>query len=384
MHTPVIMPKVHITLVGGQISPSVLLIKHIEPQLVVFVASEESKANIDKIIDESRRCNIQYAHKTIILKPSDIDEIAREADRLQQTYQSDDISINLMSGTKHWSVIFGIVFSQCPSAQLMFIDANNRISCYKSTNMALASFDLDSLLRQQGNPLTECNRLDDYTEQDMIVRNGVEKIRSANYNDFRELLTTISRKNSNKLRNEKSGRFELDSSSFVEWQKATDDNPNETVIISLATKSGCTTKVFVSPHAINIAFNAGWFELKVAQLISRMPFAKDVLLNCNFGSNEIDIIVAANTKALFVECKVSLYESKDIDKFHSVVQRCGGSQSKALIMSYEKLNKAAQDKCYEYGILFVDDLNKKLLLNTKSVINDISYDIEKHLSKINK
>jgi hypothetical protein len=70
--------------------------------------------------------------------------------------------------------------------------------------------------------------------------------------------------------------------------------------------------------------------------------------------NEVDIIVDAGTKLLFVECKTQVKNSTDVDKFASVVRTYGGLGSKALFVTYSPMVPEALEKCVEKGIAVFD------------------------------
>ena len=56
-------------------------------------------------------------------------------------------------------------------------------------------------------------------------------------------------------------------------------------------------------------------------------------------------------KLLFVECKTQIAKTTDIDKFRSVVKTYGGTGSKGLFVTKEKLSDVARAKCIENAIL---------------------------------
>lgn len=369
------------------------MISHTKPNIVEFIVSRESKESIKTITSETSLSGLNYAYKTTILDPTDLDAILLQARTLSNTYSTDDVSVNLMGGTKHWCAIFAIVFSHTPNAKLLFVDANNSIRTYGSDEHQSASFNLDTLFRLQGQRLKHYHAIDEYTEADFNTANGIERFRQNNYKTFNALLAVIDKKRSNRLANEKSGRFDGEKNdSYVEWTKATDDCINQTVAISFTNDHGKTnTKQYSSPHAIDIAFNSGWLEIKVAQMFAKFTKVNNVMFNCIFTdtigntSNEIDIIAVTDNKPVFIECKTSLYESKDIDKFHSVAQRCGGSQSKAIVVSYDKLKPAAIEKCRDYGILYIDCLKDVFASPDKdSLTSQIEISVDNFISTINK
>ncbi len=80
-------------------------------------------------------------------------------------------------------------------------------------------------------------------------------------------------------------------------------------------------------------------------------------MNCHFPSrqglekNEVDIIINAGSKILFVECKTQITKNIDIDKFRSVVKTYGGIGSKALFVTDASMSELARQKCEDHGIL---------------------------------
>ena len=129
------------------------------------------------------------------------------------------------------------------------------------------------------------------------------------------------------------------------------------VEITLFAKRYCKSETIISPHAIDIVFNSGWFEAKIAQLLSGWDKAKEICLNCRFpfkpkvDKNEADIIINTGTKLLFVECKTQIANTTDIDKFRSVIKGYGGMGSKGIFITDAPMTDIAKAKCEERGIL---------------------------------
>ena len=73
-------------------------------------------------------------------------------------------------------------------------------------------------------------------------------------------------------------------------------------------------------------------------------------LKPGFSKNEVDIIVNTEIKPVFVECKTSVYDSTDVDKFATVVSNYGGAACKALFVTELPMHDLASTKCKESGI----------------------------------
>ncbi len=349
--------KVHITLVGGQPAPVYHGIVATQPDKVVFIYSESSRDAVEKV-----RSEIHIAEDE--QKPLDTTDphlIMERAKALAEKYKEDEVTLNISSGLKSWSHLFGRVFDSMPNASVVYMDQNNVLWNYRTMeHKSDFEFDMDVLFRLYGNRLENYKRLTDYTEKDLNALDKIKNIRLFNVPDFNKLTATLNDKQQNILRNQNSGKFDLmanGSQSYVEWEKTTKDSIGF-VRIFLAKKNGKSQEVtFESENAVDLAFNSGWFEFEVATLLSKWAKAKSVYLNCHFpfrpnvDKNEVDIIVNTGTKILFVECKTQITHTTDIDKFRSVVKGYGGTGSKGLFVTDARMTDVARKKCEEHGLL---------------------------------
>ena len=349
--------KVHITLVGGQPAPVYHGIVATQPDKVVFIYSESSRDVVEKVRSEIHIVEDEQ-------KPLDTTDphlIMERAKTLAEKYKEDEVTLNISSGLKSWSHLFGRVFDSMPNASVVYMDQNNVLWNYRTMeHKSDFEFDMDVLFRLYGNRLENYKRLTDYTEEDLRALDKIKNIRLFNVPDFNKLTATLNDKQQNILRNQNSGKFDLmanGSQSYVEWEKTT-KNSIGFVRIFLAKKNGKSQGVtFESENAVDLAFNSGWFEFEVATLLSKWAKAKSVYLNCHFpfrpnvDKNEVDIIVNTGTKILFVECKTQITHTTDIDKFRSVVKGYGGTGSKGLFVTDARMSDVARKKCEEHGLL---------------------------------
>lgn len=351
------MAKIHITLVGGQPAPVYHGIVATQPDKVVFIYSESSRDAMEKV-----RSEIHMAEdKQEPLNTTDPQQIMKRANILAEKYKNDEVTLNISSGLKSWSHLFGRVFDSMPNASVVYMDQNNVLWNYRTMERkADFVFDMDVLFRLYGNRLENYKRLTDYTEKDLKALDKIKNIRLFNIPDFNKLTATLNDKQKNILCNQNSGKFDLmanGSQSYVEWEKTTKDSIGF-VRIFLARKNGKSQEVtFESENAVDLAFNSGWFEFEVATLLSKWTKAKSIYLNCHFpfkpkvDKNEVDIIVNTGTKILFVECKTQITHTTDIDKFRSVVKGYGGTGSKGLFVTDARMTDVARKKCEEHGLL---------------------------------
>jgi hypothetical protein len=134
---------------------------------------------------------------------------------------------------------------------------------------------------------------------------------------------------------------------------------------------------FTSKHSFNLVMNSGWFEYKVAKLLEGWSRAQEIWMNVVFpykpgkdgtrkSKNEIDVIVHTGKKLLFVECKTSVFDKTDIDKFAAAVKNYGGMGSKALFITGAKLSF-----CKESGAAFVKDAALAIVVTADPLASDV-------------
>lgn len=377
------MSKVHIALVGGQPAPVYYGVFQIDPDRVVLIASQDTSIEAERIKVLLQRNN--FSVEVIQLDPTNLNEIYACCEKLIDTYKEDIISLNLIGGTKHWALAFFDSFSKTSNCSIYLLDQNNRMWDLRSKDFEdfYSEVDIDEYLELYGNPSYTYTPFSKYDESDFDAIKDIEAIWIKNKYAFTQIASLLDEKNSEcwkeALENNKHGLFEL-SNNQIYWKK-----PNYVKIVlydRFGKKHECE---ITSPNAVKLTFNTHWFELKVARILSKWPKAKDIRLNCVFplnknsdkeAKNEIDIIINAGSKLVFVECKTSIYNGTDIDKFRTVVKNYGGNGTKNIVVTQSPLGKLPLKKCDESNIMHfsLKGNNPELLLNL----------LDKHLPTINK
>lgn len=354
------MSKIHITLVGGQPAPVYHGIVATKPDKVVFIYSDGSREVVDKLRNE---ITIPVDEQPP-LDPTDPIEILRRAEVLAKKYAEDEVTVNISSGLKSWSHLFGITFDKCPNATVVYMDQNNILWDYHTMQPRTDfGFDMHVLFRLYGNSLeNNYKKFSEYTDKDAEALRIIEEMRWFNIMAFNKLVALLDSGRQRSIKSSPNGRWEDPEypGNYVEWKRSEEkvSGEDEKVVLSLCSpKKGNKKKEIVSPNATGLVFNSGWFEYKVARLLSTWKKAKEICLNCRFpfnpniDKNETDIIVNTGTKILFVECKTQVAKPTDIDKFRSVVKTYGGTGSKGLFVTEAKMSEIVRKKCEENGIL---------------------------------
>ncbi len=365
------MSKIHITLVGGQPAPIYHGIVATNPDYVLYIYSAESQKVLDVLKQE-----IDLPSEFIELDATSPEKIRNCAQLLVERYIDDDVTVNITSGLKSWSHWFGVVFDKQPNASVIYMDQNNVMWNYRTMQPnRLFPFDLHSHFRLYGNSIeNNYQPFADYTEEDDEALRKIEEIRRYNQSEFNDLLAVLDNKKQQILKQSQCGKFEHPiSQSYVEWEKTSADKYGF-VRIYLTKKNIGKEVFFESPHAVGLAFNSGWFEYKVAKILSTWDRCKELCMNCRFpfrqniDKNETDIIVNTGTKPLFVECKTHIAKPTDIDKFNSVIKHYGGMGSKGLFITESSMTEFTRRKCEEYGIMAFSFKDSHLGLSSEKAL----------------
>lgn len=361
------MKKVHITLVGGQPAPIYHGIVAIQPDKIIYIYSELSKNTLNVLKE-----NIDIDSEDIMLDVTSPDQIKFCAEGLRDIYKNFNVTINITSGLKSWSHWFGVTFHNETNATVIYIDQNNVLWDYKTMETFKdISFDMRTIFKLYGNELINYTQFSDYTKQDFDVINKIEKIRKYHPRIFKSLTIDLNNENKHNLNYGKETLIESklrNDLSCVRYFKELCR-----IEFDIFSKRNCHKYAIESPHIKDIVFNAGWFELKVAKLLSKWDKAKEICMNCRFTYqkdeiNEVDIIVDTGSKILFVECKTQITKVTDIEKFRSVIKGYGGTSSKGLFITDSPMKANAKALCEKHGILTFSIQDEHFDLNVDTAL----------------
>lgn len=347
------MSKVHITLVGKQTMPVYNGIKYCNPDKVLFIYSKESekeKQLVKNYLIESKMFDAQDILKSDVLDSVNFEKVEAAAEEYKKRFVNDEVSLNISGGTKTWSYYFSKAFEDCQNAKIFYIDQNN--ICYDFKARTAEKFETDILLQftLNGNPLTSDSYTDfnDYTEKDISIISEIEELRAANPLVFTKLTN---------IENHNTSDTKMIGYSYFEWSE------NSCRLCIQKDAENLIEKELISPNILKIIFRTAWFELKVADILSKWDKAKHVYMNCKFPlnnqsdgrlkkiKNEIDIIVDTGDKALFVECKTHTENSTDIDKFKNAVEKYGGKGSKAIFITLDNIEDNVRETIKESDLM---------------------------------
>ena len=346
------MSKITFSLVGGQPFPVYAQALDSKPDILVLFYSKQTERYALNV----ERCLKQKLPHLVV------QQVETDANDLKKSYRTfaananvwlkpeNEITVNLSGGAKPWSMQLLNIFGDKENAKCVFIDQNNRIwdmTTLTSHTFAHTEISLDDKFALYGVEATSRESLENYTEDDLRAIADIERLYRFDSKAFNDITSQIEQDDRSGI---KTGvYYSKNRACFIERQ---DENTFECRFAKV--NSPITDSATISsPHASRLLISTGWFEVKVAQLLSKWYGASKVWLNTviRYSSisdpvNEIDIMVeTTNDKLLFVECKTQVYASTDIDKFNDVIKSYGGLGSKRVFITYWPMKALAKGKC---------------------------------------
>lgn len=349
--------RINIALVGGQAAPVFHVIDHYRPDRVVFIVSSQTLSTIGRILKECQAIGIND-FCTIELDPTDPVKIAETATGLCSEYENDEVIVNISSGTKAWSHVFGYLFQGRKNAKVVYIDQNNKVYDFHSLSAEqYKGFEWERNFRLN-KTLMKHTDFSSYDKRDIEAASKLYDFWKKKPDIMAELaLLKGADKNTAK---KKEGTIHFHKSN-VEWMIGEDG----ICTFRISWVKNEEVKVFEvsSIHARDLAFNSGWSEVYVANLFQNWRKLhgmgdEGIRVNCVFPSqqnrpkNEVDVLVNAGQKALFVECKTKITKINDIDKFKSVTKNYGGLGSKGIFISFSEEDTSNLEKLDDNNLLF--------------------------------
>ena len=343
------MAKINISLVGGQPMPIYVGLEGTTPDSLVLVHSSQSENDARTIADIC-------GYETTLEKFSDVDypQIEHQTQNLLERLSDNDIYVNISGGPKPWSIAFAKQTFQKANVTLFYIDQNNRfINLDESKVIDLhLHLDIATILKYNHTIVSDFTLLNRYTEEDFQALFELKEVRQKHPKDFFGLTNitgwTSEKKGDIVIRKLLRGNSTLSI-----------DKKGETITFSGYDNRGRLYEYPISsPHICEMALNARWFELEVANMISQWPSAIEVWTNVKFpyndgkAKNEIDVLVSDGNKLLFIECKTQVFDATDVDKFRTATKNYGGTASKALFVTNTKeMKPEVKQKCEDSKIM---------------------------------
>lgn len=361
------MKKIHISLVGGQTLPVYVPIANDNSILydeIYLIHSRRTEDNA-KLIQEKIN-GLNNRAKSIILKQFeavDIKKIKSDIDSLKSSFNPDDeLWVNVSGGTKPWSILFYQAFIARANTNCLYLDQNGYLWNLNTGENS------ETTTHNVGFPvLFALHKVNaEYTELKSPHKEEDEKCLNELL-EFRQIIG--SQVFYNLTKDLKEGDLPRKNIKFLEGIPSIVKTDKD----QYTCFDGEDGLILKSPHINEMICNTGWFEYQTAYLLSKWEKTKDIIMNAHFRgrgttgeTNEIDIIVRTDKKFLFVECKTSVANPTDLDKFRQVSAQYGGIAVKRILMiaytpqepNKYRNNNEHERKVYENHKIVMDKCNR--------------------------
>lgn len=335
--------KIHITLVGGQVIP-------IYQGVIQFPADEVVLIHTVDTLPQAKILQAHIGHKTrleCIKDAFDFEDIFTFVNKLIAPNIS--YYVNITGGTKVMSIALMESFIDRPDDVIFYLDQNQTLLDIRSrkSHVAKVHLSISDIFSLSGNKLVDYK---DYKSIDPKILEEVKAVRRLmKYakGEWYKLLAGI------RVDEKLKGLHTL-AGSYYSY-----DGKSNQLTISIKRKEKELKHVFRLNNPRKFINDTQWFELKVADVLSRWRYCKDLYMQSKVAyqsgleKNEIDIIVNTNGKLIFVECKTQVFDIKDIDKFRNVVKNYGGLAAKAILITDQPINKRVEEKCRDNNINYI-------------------------------
>jgi hypothetical protein len=337
--------KHQIVLVGGQVLPLYLGIKEFSPDRIHFIVSKESKTRINLI----KPLLHGKAFSELVCSPYDFNSIRSLCvSVIDKLGEEDEVAFNLTGGNKVMllaahSVMHDlqkVAFYINPDGSLLELPSYQRKSL--TENISIQEF-----MTLSGHSSFASKTIGDFVKEDFRVAEEIEIFSNNSRNKFRAIIQGIRTQYKSRSLPD-SGNITIANGTQLKWNRSS----------ITATQNARKLFELSSPHASNLLFNGGWWELLVAREISKWPYAKELMIQCELKfktdetepKNEIDVLINLGRKLIFVECKSGDVKQEDINKMRVIRETYGGAISRSILVCQYIPKGTIIEKCRELDI----------------------------------
>lgn len=336
--------KHQIALVGGQLLPIYLGFKEFTPDKVHYIVSKDSKKGLKHLMSVIKgvptvehNCNAY-----------DFDSVKTTCEKiLDKIEDQDEVSINFTGGTKIMVLAIHSVLMERGLTGFYINQDNTLLSLPSYSKRPIeCRITTDEFLRISGHQQYTSKTLNDFIEQDFKTAREIEIF--ANTGNKYTTIANHFRKKYIFDNVPLSGEEQVPNDVRCKWDQSK---------LEIFVKEKLI-QTFRSSKICDLFFNAGWWELIVAQAIAKWDKLDEILLKFELtatsdqvsAKNEIDILINSNNKLIFVECKSGTIKQEDINKMKIIKQSYGGLVSKSILVSRFMPNPIIVEKCRELDI----------------------------------
>lgn len=343
------MERHQIITVGRDLDSIYLGIKEFKPDVIHLLATKETKGSYRDML---RLISPKIKVREYLVGPYDVEGIMRVCGEIQEANPRCEFIYNLSEGTKIMAMASGKVAREFGQRGIYITQDGYWIDTFDyRRNPLTQSISNAEYMKLYGNSVREFEDVRSMKPLDINTAYYAKKFIERNFSVYQEAKRWYRSLPEPKRGMYFSGRLHCGYSIETEDGTLTIYR-GEDVLFDSACKRSC-----------EIMFIGRWWEIVVADVVSKWDKARggesgkgiwrDVVFNDvdkNAVKNEVDLLVNDRQRLLLIECKSGEVTSADIFKIDGVRQTYGGTDSKAILVSYLPLNKSIIEKCEDLGI----------------------------------
>ena len=343
------MTRHQIITVGKDLDSIYLGIKEFAPEVIHLLATKETKGSYGDML---RLISPKIKVCEYLVGPYDVEGIMRVCGEIQEANPDGEFIYNLSEGTKIMAMAAGKVAMEFGQRGIYITQDGYWIDTFDYRRKRLTrTISNPEYMKLYGNSVREFEDVGKMKELDVNTAYYAKKFIERNFNVYSEAKRWF-----RGLPEPKRGKFfsgklhcgyhiETDGGTLTIYKGAD-------VLFDSACRRSC-----------EIMFIGRWWEIIVADVVSRWDEGRgskaerDIWRDVVFNDvdkisvkNEVDLMVNDRQRLLLIECKSGEVFSADIFKIDGVRKTYGGTDSKAILVSYMPLNKSIVRKCEDLGI----------------------------------
>lgn len=370
----------HITFIGGQPDPVVQGVLLSKPDCILFMYSTETEDSLKSIKKRiSDKIGRELPSRDFLCTTYEYYEINEKCNEMLNIIKSEHkISINLSGGAKPWNEIMLKLYMENRQKEnnqdsIYFIHQNgNVLPIIGNVERPFVDFDFEYVINQfkSKTPFTE------YSENEKEMAHFIHKYYDTTLSiAIKDFISSCCDGEYKKFDKKSSCRYGI-----ISWSAQTQ---------SFKIKIGNDTHTLSGEFAPSFLLNTGWFEYIVANQMAEIYGANNVWCNCeiifsgNKKINEVDVIVNAGNKPIFVECKTQIKNSTDLDKFRTVCEAYGGLSAKRLFITRQTMGEDIKTKCKSFNIYTYITCTKENKKFIDKSVNELKQHIDSFINTSN-
>lgn len=338
--------KHHISLVGGQILPLYLGVIESDADVIHFVYSKDSAESIKvlKEIFKEKKLN------TYVCDAFNYVEILTLFNSIVSFFSvDDDIVFNITGGTKLMALAAVEVVQKSKAKAFYF---NQDLSYYEIPSYEIKNIknnlEINDFIKLSNNKISSYTDISKYKETDFKTAQKISNFSATYSREYSAIMKFKDQKFESSTSLPARGDYQVNNNLFLWW------NENG---LEISTSSYSLLELN-SENIYSLFFNAGWWELLVAQAVNKWRHKLNVYTNVilpyknenSQNKNEIDVLVNTGKRLVFIECKSGNILVSDINKIKAVREIYGGRIARSLLVSKYKPKPHIVEKCQELDI----------------------------------